>query len=75
MNMDKAERALGLVGRGFSLLTTLACIALAGVVSYFVLRVYGLSGAGLWTLTLVGALVGGAILKIVLNVMLRISEF
>lgn len=75
MSLDKIEQVMSIIGQGVSLLTTLACLILAGFIGYVVLAMKELSGFPHIALTVVIALVGGLVLNLILRLLLNLSAY
>lgn len=66
MALHKIEKAFDVIGKGFDILITVACILFVGVIAYFVLSVMGYTGALHLLLSCVAGLLGGLVFKLIL---------
>lgn len=74
MSIDRLDKILSVFGQGLSLLITVACIALAGIICWVALSIAGYGGIALYALSTIGALVGGVIVRLVLRVLLVLTD-
>lgn len=76
MALQKIDKTFDLIGKGFDILITVACIIFIGAIAYFVLSIMDYTGALRIVLTGVIGLVGGLVFKLVFWVLaLLLSHF
>ena len=67
--LDKVDRAVNTFGRILSLAITIACIIVSGIVAHFILKAMDYDDVLLWGGTIIFALAGGVLVKIILRLM------
>lgn len=75
MTLQKIDKALDVLGRGFDILTTIACILAVGCVAYFILGGMDYPGALRIILTGLIGIFGGLLVKLVLRAIVHLNAF
>lgn len=66
MALHKIEKTFDLIGKGFDILTTVACIIFVGVIAYFILGLMEYTGALRLLLSCAAGLIGGLVFKLII---------